>query len=367
MKKTTKLLLSTLLSVSLLSGCTTATPEPTTVAPETTTVAETTSLAETEATVAETTAEETSVAETTEQVDVRIVALKGPTAMGMVQMMDGVENGSINDNEYTFDMVTDVSTIAPMIAKEEVDMAAVPANLASVLYNNTDGAVQVTNINTLGVLYIVENGNTIISIDDLRGKTIYASGKGATPEYALRYILSENGIDPDADVTIEWKSEHAECLAAVTAEANAIAMLPQPFVTSGLMNAEGVNVVLDLNKEWDSIQEDEENPSALTTGVLVVRTEFAEENPEAVEAFLNHYEASVSYVNENLEDGAALVGKYEIVPEAVALKAIPACNITYIADADMKETLNGYLTVLFEQNPASIGGTLPDDAFYYGN
>ena len=297
--------------------------------------------------------------------DVNVTALKGPTAMGMVKLMDEAESGAVDGNAYTFDIAAAVDEVTPKIVKGETDIAAVPANLASVLYNNTQGEVQVLAVNTLGVLYIVESGDSVNSVEDLRGKTIYASGKGATPEYALNYILSENGIDPEKDVTIEWKSEHAECLAALLAEDNAIAMLPQPFVTTAQTKSDKIQVRLDLTAEWDAIQTNSEAPSQLITGVVVVRKQYAQENPEAVEAFLKSYAESVEYVNANVEDAAQLVGKYEIVPAAVAQKAIPACNITCITGADMRQKLSGYLNVLFEQNPKAVGGALPADDFYY--
>lgn len=297
--------------------------------------------------------------------DVNVTALKGPTAMGMVKLMDEAESGAVDGNAYTFDIAAAVDEVTPKIVKGETDIAAVPANLASVLYNNTQGEVQVLAVNTLGVLYIVESGDSVNSVEDLRGKTIYASGKGATPEYALNYILTENGIDPEKDVTIEWKSEHAECLAALLAEDNAIAMLPQPFVTTAQTKSDKIQVRLDLTAEWDAIQTNSEAPSQLITGVVVVRKQYAQENPEAVEAFLKSYAESVEYVNANVEDAAQLVGKYEIVPAAVAQKAIPACNITCITGADMQQKLSGYLNVLFEQNPKAVGGALPADDFYY--
>ncbi len=299
-------------------------------------------------------------------VDVRALALKGPTAMGMVSFMDKAEKGELVDNNYTFNIIADTSEVAALLTKEEVDIAAVPANLASVLYNNTDGAIQVLALNTLGVLYIVENGETVMSVDDLKGKTIYATGKGATPEYALRYILSQNGIDPDVDVTIEWKSEAAEVLAQIAATENAIAMLPQPFVTTALMQNENLKVVLDLTQEWDKTQSDSDMPSSLITGVIVARKDFVINNPEAVTAFLSHYNESVDFVNNSVEEGAVLVGQYDIVPEAVALQAIPACNIVYVDGLEMYSQLSGYLNVLFTENPASVGGALPLDDFYYG-
>ena len=293
---------------------------------------------------------------TADPVNVRIAALKGPTAMGMVQFMDQVDSGVLADNNYTFSIAA---------AMGELDIAAIPANVSSVLYNNNSAGFQVLAINTLGVLYIVESGNTVQSVEDLRGKTIYASGKGATPEYALNYILSANGIDPTADVTIEWKSEHAECLSALMAQENAIAMLPQPFVTMAQTKSDQIRVALDLTQEWDALQEGNETPSALITGVVVARREFVEQNPDAVSAFLDHYKTSVEYVNSNTDEAAQLVGQYGIVTAEVAEKALPACNITFIEGKEMQEKLSGYLAVLFEQNPRSIGGALPGDDFYF--
>ena len=296
---------------------------------------------------------------------VNVKALKGPTGMGMVQFMDQVDQGKLTDHEYNFTIASAIDEVTPLLVQGKADIAALPANLASVLYNNTEGEISVLAINTLGVLYIVQTGDAVSSVEDLRGQTIYASGKGATPEYALNYILSANGIDPEADVTIEWKSEHAECLAALMADDNAIAMLPQPFVTVGQTKNENITVALDLTEEWNALQEDNDEASALITGVVVARTAYIEENPEAVSAFLKHYQESVAYVNANLEEAAALIGSYNIVAEAVAMKALPACNITFISGEEMKTKLSGYLAELYAQNPAAVGGTLPGDDFYY--
>lgn len=300
-----------------------------------------------------------------EAAHMNVTALKGPTAMGMVQLMSDADAGEYGEDTYTFTIAASVDEVTPALVQGETDIAAVPANVASVLYNNTDGGVQVLAINTLGVLYIVENGDSVSSVADLAGRTIYASGKGATPEYALNYILRENGIDPETDVTIEWKSEHTECLAALLAEDGAIAMLPQPFVTSALTKADSLRVALDLTEEWDALQADAETPSALLTGVLVGRTEYVEKHPNEVSDFLERYEASVAYVNENVSDAAQLVGSYDIVDAAIAEQAIPECNITYIDGEEMREKLSGYLTVLYGQNESAVGGALPGEDFYY--
>lgn len=298
--------------------------------------------------------------------DVRAAALKGPTAMGLVKFMDEAEAGTVSDNDYSFQIAASPDELTPQIAQGSLDIACVPANLASVLYNNTDGAVRVLAVNTLGVLYICDSNGSIQSVADLAGKTIYASGKGSTPEYALNYILEGNGLTPGRDVTIEWKSEHAECVAAMTKDSQAIALLPQPFVTTAQMKNDSIRTALDLTEEWNALQSDAD-ASSLITGVVVARADFVDEHPEAVEAFMKHYRESVAFVNEDIEAAAELIDTYDIVPAAVAQKAIPACNIVCMEGDEMKNALSGYLEVLFEQNPKSVGGTLPGDDFYYAS
>lgn len=289
---------------------------------------------------------------------VRIGALKGPTAMGMVQMMRDGKN-------YDFTIAAAADELTPSLIQGKLDLAAVPANLAAILHNNTDGAVRVMAINTLGVLYIVERGDSIQSVDDLRGKTLYTSGKGSTPEYALNYILRENGLDPVNDLTIEFKSEHAECLAALLNDPSAVAMLPQPFATVAQTKAADMRIALDLTKEWDALQAGAENPSAMITGVVIGRTEFIERNPDIVRKFMEDYGASVQFTLDNVAEAAALIGEYDIFEAAVAEKALPYCNITFIAGENMRSLLSGYLAELHAQDPASVGGKLPDEAFYF--
>ena len=294
---------------------------------------------------------------------VRLASLKGPTTMGIVKMLKDSENG-LTANTYESEIYGSAEEISPKLISGELDAAFVPCNLASVLYNKTEGQVEIAAINTLGVLYIVTTGDDITSVADLAGKTVYATGKGTTPEYALNYILRQNGLEPGTDVTIDYKSEATEVVAAMQADSGyPIAMLPQPYVTTAQMQMENLNVALDLTEEWDKVSPD----SALVTGVLVVRKDFAEANPDAVELMIQEYAASVEYVNANIEEAAALVVEYGIVPkEEVAVKAIPACNIVCITGEDMKAKVSGYLTVLFDQDASSVGGALPADDFYYG-
>ena len=292
-----------------------------------------------------------------------VAALKGPTAMGMVKMMS--DDAASDSPLYDFNIYASADEITPKLVQGELDIAAVPANLASVLYNNTEGQVQVLAINTLGVLYIVEDGDTVQSVEDLKGKTIFASGKGSTPEYALNYMLTQNGIDPETDVTIEWKSEHSECVASLAATENAIAMLPQPFVTTAQTQNENLRVALDITEEWEKLASANGSDATLITGVVVGRKDFVEQNPQLVQEFLSQYEQSVAYTQEDTAGAAALVGQYDIVPEAVAQKALPECNITFIKGEEMQAKLSAYLQTLLDQNPKSIGGQLPGDDFYY--
>ena len=296
-----------------------------------------------------------------EPVTTRIAALKGPTAMGMVKLMhDDPQSGE--GPMYAFTLAGAADEVTPSLIKGELDMACVPANLASVLYNKTEGEIITLAVNTLGVLYIVENGNAVNSMADLAGKTIVAAGKGSTPEYALRYLLTENGIDPDTDVTIDWKSEHAECVAALASGAATIALLPQPFVTVAQTKIENLRVALDLTAEWDAL----DNGSGLITGVVVARKAFVEEHPAAVDTFLRNYAESVDWVNSNTADAAALISEFGIVEAApIAEKALPHCNIVCITGEEMGAKLSGYLQVLFDAEPTSVGGKLPGDDFYY--
>ena len=305
------------------------------------------------------------IPEPEEQVLIHASVLKGPTAIGMVKLMNDSEEGTAPVS-MEFTMSGSADEIVPAIVKGDIDIAAVPANLASVLYNRTNGGVKVLAINNLGVLYIVESGNEIQSMADLRGKTLYSTGKGTTPEYALNYVLAQNGLTPGIDLTVEYKSEASEVAALLAEDGAAVAMLPQPFVTSAQMNNENLRVALDLTKEWDAVQAASGGSSALVTGVVIARTEFIEQNPDEVSAFLDAYKASAEFVSSNLSDCAALVEKYGIVAKAaVAEKAIPGCNIAFIEGAEMKDKVSGYLNVLFEQNPESVGGALPNDDFYF--
>ena len=291
---------------------------------------------------------------------IRVAAMKGPTAMGLTKLMEDAKAGT-TANTYEFVIEGTADAISPLLLKGELDIAMVPANLASVLYNKSEGALQMAAINTLGVLYVVECGESIQSAADLKGKTIYSTGAGTTPEYALKYVLNGNGIDPEKDVTIEFLSEAAEVSAAMINDAASIAVLPQPYVMGVLAQNETARIALSLTEEWAKI----DTESAMITGVCVVRKAFAEENPEAVNAFLQEYAASTEYVNANPAEASVWIEALGIGKAPVIEKALPMCNIVCLTGVEMQAKAGGYLNALYEQNPQSVGGTLPDEAFYY--
>ena len=281
--------------------------------------------------------------------------------MGMVKLLKDASEGN-TFNMYDFTVAGSADEVTPKLVSGELDIAAVPANLASVLYNNTGGKIQLLAINTLGVLYIVETGDEISSLADLKGKTMYATARGSSPEYALNYLLMENGIDPEADMTIEWKTEPTEVVSLMAQNQGSIAMLPQPYVTVAQGAVENLRIAVDLTEEWEMLGVD----SMLITGVLVVRSDFAEQYPDQLAKFLEEYQASTEYVNANIAEASILIEEFDIVKAAIAEKALPYCNIAFFAGLEMKSAMEGYLEVLFNQNPKSVGGDLPGDDFYYG-
>ena len=295
---------------------------------------------------------------------IRFTVLSGPTGVGASKLMSDVDAGQAAHNyEYTICAVND--EVTSMLLNGSTDIAAIASNVALNLYNKTDGGVTVIALGTLGVLHILEaNGGTSIqSVSDLAGKTILAPGQGANPEYILRYILSENGLDPDSDVSIQFYSDASEITAKLLSGEADCAMLPVPAATAAIAKSGGsVRAALDLTQEWNAL----DNGSQLIMTAVVARTEFVQQHPEAVTAFLSDYAASIDFVNENVEEAAELVAGYGFAPSsAIAAKAIPQCNLVCITGADMQPAIDGYYSVLYSANPKSVGGSLPDDAFYY--
>ena len=291
-------------------------------------------------------------------VQTRIMTLKGPTGIGMVKMME--DN---TDGKYTFKVASEPTEVVAAIMGDKVDIAAVPTNLAATLYKKTEKGVKMLAINTLGSLYVLEQGNTINSVEDLRGKTIYATGQGANPEYVLNFLLEKNGLVVGKDVKIEFKGEHKELAALMASGECLIGMLPEPNVSSAMAQNKNLRIALDLNEEWNKVADQN---SRLTMGCVIVQNKFLQEHPEQVSEFIKTLEASVKFAAENQKDAGTLCEKYEIVPKAaLATKAIPNCNLTLIKGQDMKTSIEGYFEVLYNANKTSVGGTLPDEEFYY--
>ncbi len=357
----------------MLTGCGSSTTETTTAAetnaaPETASETEAVTSAAEETTAAESAAESTEAAKSESPAEteafgdtgegaMKIGSLKGPTTMGLVNLMDEVEKG--DKSGYLFEMQTQPDVILGKLVSGDLDVALIPANLAAIAYNKTNQGVSVVDINTLGVLYCVTADENIKSVKDLSGKTVLSTGQGATPEYALNYLLEKNEV---TDCDVQFKSEATEIAAALGNDPTQIAILPQPFVTVAMAQNQDLKLAFSLTDEWDAVSED----SKLLTGVTVVRNDYLEANEDAVKTFLEDHKASTEKAVSDTKSTAELVAKYGIIAKApVAEKALPQCNIVAVTGDEMKKDLSGYLKVLFDQNPKSVGGKLPEDGFYY--
>lgn len=372
-------MLAAVLAVSMLAGCgASTTPQATTAAvteanagdQETSAAAEATTAAET-AQATEAAAETTAAAEKTEETSaaevltigeasddvLRVGSLKGPTTMGLVNLMSEVESGA--KNGYSFEMQSQPDVIMSELVSGKLDIALLPANVAAVAYNKTNHGVSAIDINTLGVLYCVTGDESVKSVKDLAGKTVLSTGQGASPEYVLNYLLEKNGV---TDCDVQFKSEATEIAALLKQDPTKIAILPQPFVTVATAQNDQLKVAFSLTDEWKSVSPD----SKLLTGVTVVRNEVLENRAAEVDQFIVDHQASTEKAATDVDATAELVAKYGIIAKApVAKKALPNCNIVAIAGDEMKTDLAGYLQVLFDANPKSVGGTMPDDDFYY--
>ncbi|WP_394525133.1 ABC transporter substrate-binding protein [Lacrimispora sp. JR3] len=343
MKKAISILMAFTMAAAVLTGCNANSAK---TAPDTKPTAKT----------------DSSSAKADDTYSLKVGSLKGPTSMGLVELMDKSQKGNA-EGSYEFTMVTAADELLGKIVSGDLDVALVPANMASILYTKTNRNITVLDINTLGVLYGISGDGSIKSTADLKGKTVYLTGKGTTPDYALQHVLKANGLTTD-DVTLEYKSEAAEVASVLKEKPEAVGLLPQPFVTAALAQNDSLKIVLDLTKEWDAKAGDD--GGSLVTGVTICRNEVLKDHKEAVDTFMAEHKKSVDYVNANEKEAAALVVSAGIIEKApIAEKAIPYCSITYVDGEKMKSLLSGYLNVLFDMEPSSIGGTLPEDSFYY--
>ena len=295
--------------------------------------------------------------------EVNLYVLSGPTGIGAMNLWAAADAGE-TQNTYHITMPGANDEVVAAISNGDADIAAVATNLAATLYNKTNGGVTVLAVNTLGVLSLLGNGQEVASVADLAGKTIYAPGQGANPEYILRYVLTGNGLDPDKDVTIQFVGEGSELLTVWQSDPEAVIMAPQPVATSILMQNENAVTLFNMTDEWDKVSGGD---STLMMGCVIVRNEFLQENPGAVALFLQEYAASIEKAQSDVEGTAALCEQYGLIPKAaLAQKAIPSCGLTFVTGAEMKSALSGYLQVMFDADPKSVGGAMPGDDFYYG-
>ncbi|MCG4525811.1 ABC transporter substrate-binding protein [Intestinimonas massiliensis] len=295
-----------------------------------------------------------------EKQTVNLAVLKGPSGVGAAKLLADSDAGE-TANDYAYSIMADNTEIVAGLSSGSLDIAAVASNVAANLYNKTNGGIQIAAVSGLGVLYILENGNTVQSMADLKGQTLYATGQGANPEYVLNYLLTENGVDP-AEVDIQWKTADEVSALMVSGEAR-LCMMPVPAATAIQMSNPDVREALDLSAEWDGLN----NGSHLTMTCIAVRTAFAQEHPEAVENFLADYAASVEYVKGDPAAASELVAQYGITPKAkIAELAIPKCSLVCITGkVDMADAIQGYFEVLSAANPDALGGSIPDDGFYF--
>ena len=292
-------------------------------------------------------------------VDMSVAYMTGPTGIGMAKL-NADSDAKLTANNYTFTVATAATDITGKFLKGEINIASVPTNVAANLYNKSNGKVRMLAVNTNGVLSILEKGNTIKSVADLKGKTIYSTGKGQNPEYILNYILNKNGINPATDVTINFVSSDDLKAKLISGEAE-IAMAPEPLATAVMVQNNQLNRALSINDEWSKVSDTE-----LMMGCVIALDSYVEANPKAIEKFLEEYEASIKFATTNIDETATYCEKYGIAPKAaIAKKSIPICNLCYVTGTDMKTNVNGYYSVLFDADPTSIGGKLPADDLYY--
>ena len=295
---------------------------------------------------------------------VRFMVLSGPTGVGAAKLMAGHDADPQNSAVASYEIVTDNTLVQTALVNGDVDVAAITTNAAAVLSAKNEGSIQVLAVNTLGVLYILEKGDTVRNMADLGGKTLYAPSntKGANPEHILNHLLKGSGVDP-SEVNIEWLTPQ-EITAKMSSDHAGICMLPVPAATALLVKDSGVREAISLSDAWKELE-----GSELPMGCVVARTEYIEQNPGEVEAFLSAYEASIDYISDpaNSSDASALVAQYGFAPnDKVAARAIPQCSLTFVTGHEMRTMLEDYYSILFQAEPKSIGGGLPYDSFYYG-
>ncbi len=295
-------------------------------------------------------------------VEVQIAFLRGPSAVSGIDMINNYD-GQKDGMKITYSIEQAPDVLSQKLVEGKITAATLPTNTAANLYTK-NGKYIMAAMNTWGVMYVVTAGAEINSWADLKGKEIDTSGKGSAADIVFQYLLKENGIDPEKDVTMKYASTPAEQAQLIAAGQSKISVLPEPWATTAVKKNPNAKVALDFQKEWTRIN-GESTPFAQTC--LVVNAEFAKAHPDLLDKLLAAYATSMDWVNKNpAEAGKLVAARSDIGLDAVVTKeAIPRCNIKYQNAADSRAAVDKCLEIMFKYNPASIGGKMPDDGFYY--
>ena len=359
MKKLACIMLTLAVMVSMFAGCTK------TEAPEDNTNGQTQQEEQPPSDSTEENGQDGETADKSEKVLINVALLKGPTAMGAAALMNESENGFVFGH-YSFEVYNTPDEVTAKIINGDVSVAAVPVNLASALYNKTEGEVLIAAVNTLGNLYIVENGSSVSSLADLSGKTVVMAGQGAVPEYVMEFILSKAGI---TDTTLSFVSSHSDAVAAIVSGDADIALLPEPFATAAMKKVSGLNIAIDVAEIWDEYSYEEKGvANTLPMGCIVVRKDFLDEYEKEFSKFLDEYDYFIDVTNDEEEIDAVseYIVTYGIVDDKeIASESIPRCNIIFIDGSKMLRLVDNFLSTMYEFNPKSVGGAIPEEDFYY--
>ncbi|MDX9846980.1 MAG: MqnA/MqnD/SBP family protein [Tenuifilaceae bacterium] len=289
---------------------------------------------------------------------VTIATLKGPSAMGMIKLIDSLNHTS--DKRIRVEILNEPIQVRKMVIDGTADFAILPTTMAAILYNRGID-YQLAAIPVWGTLYLFGTDTTITAWNMLRGKTINLMGKGMTPDVLFKHLLIENGINPDVDVRLDYRfPTHIDLANAVAAGQAKLGVISEPLVSLVMERNSKIKAIFDLNAEWQKVMD---MPIAQTA--FLVKGELANANKELVDRILKSYDYSTQWVNQNPDSAAHLIVKYDILPSVeVARKSIPRSNLYFSRVRSIRMEIESYLNVFYQMNPDIVGGRLPDENFY---
>ncbi len=300
----------------------------------------------------------------TEPVVVNVSSVSELSSLGLIRVLSQqAVVDSLRDASYIcdhFSCATNHELLAAL-TEGKVDIAVLPVESAAVLNSQSGGSFLALGISALSDAYLVENGSTLQTLEELRGKTVYVPGKSSVLADSFRVFLAAAGLNTETDVTLEYKNDASECVTALLGESDSVALLGQPSVAAALLENETLRMAFDLNKEYEGL-----TGLPLVRSVFVAQKSFVDKNPEFISWLLREYQNAVNYVSYNVSDAALFAQQIGFASSAVGEKALPYCGLVCITGEPMKHMLQAYYTALYEQKSAPVGVTLPEDAFYYG-